>query len=210
VRQFILAFVLFYSDACACRFQALVEFLKKKETMRVTKDCLQRIHLLCAFRHGPPLGGRLEKVNVRVFMSAYMIACYPRLVFERMGPLEQELLDSTTPLIDAFEQIMASISQTQSFSNVPSALTEGFLTLLGTYLTKFAVWKVPDELTLAQRCTHALVALYTAKAGLPATEDPNSALMVVVNAQIDRLRNRLAQISGQDALLQFDVDRQAA
>jgi hypothetical protein len=34
--------------------------------------------------------------------------------------------------------------------------------------------------------------------------------MVVVNAQIDRLRNRLAQISGPDALLQFDVDRQAA
>jgi hypothetical protein len=143
------------------------------------KNCLQRIHLLCVFRHGSPPGGLApENVNIRVFLAAFMIAYYPANVFENMGPLEQALFDVTTPLIVSFEAIMVALSSGLLFKDIDVSFTKDFTALLFRFLKHFRAWKVPDEAKLVARIKNALLALYEAQVHLPADEDPESKLNV--------------------------------
>ena len=67
-------------------FESLVVHLREKETIRIAKAMLQRVHLLCTLRHGsPPRALAPENVNVRVFLAGFMIAFRPTHVFESMG-----------------------------------------------------------------------------------------------------------------------------
>jgi hypothetical protein len=191
-------------------FEALVVFLKEKSTIQVTKACLQRIHLLTTFRHGSPSKSLApENVNVRVFLAAFMIAFRPTHVFESMGALEQALFESAVPLLSSFERICCTIRSSEHgcFQEVPSALTKDFPTMFFEYLKRFKAWKVPDEAKLTCRIKHALVALYQAEEHLPPDEPVDSELKVELRTQIDRLRGKLQQIAGADALAQFDEQR---
>ena len=190
------------------RFEDLVIFLREKDVIGVSKRCLQRIHYLCTFRHGSPRSHLSpERVNVRVFLAAYMIAYFPAKVFESMGPLEKTLLKVSQPLIDSIEKIMREISEYGLFKDVPSAMTEKFTALLFDYLCHFKAWKVPDEKKLVLRIQHALLALYQARAHLPREEPADSKLNIEFETQITRLRSKLVQIAGRPALEKFDRDR---
>eukprot|EP00291_Cryptomonas_curvata_P026192 CAMPEP_0172174800 /NCGR_PEP_ID=MMETSP1050-20130122/13871_1 /TAXON_ID=233186 /ORGANISM="Cryptomonas curvata, Strain CCAP979/52" /LENGTH=643 /DNA_ID=CAMNT_0012846827 /DNA_START=422 /DNA_END=2354 /DNA_ORIENTATION=- len=152
-----------------------------------------------------------ENVNVRVFLAAFMIAYRPTHVFESMGALEQSLFESAMPLLTTFERIIQCIrsSAKRSFQEVPPDLTEGFPTMLFEYLKRFKAWKVPDEAKLTCRIKHALIALYQAEEHLPPDEPEDSKLKVEFRTQIERLRSKLQQIAGVDALNQFDEQRKA-
>ncbi len=118
-------------------------FLREQPTIRISKACLQRIHLLCTLRHGPlPQGLAPASVNVRVFLAGYMIAFRPTHVFESMGTLELALLEAATSLLATFEQICESLKTHKAFSKVPKEMTEPFQTLLLAYLRAFKAWKV--------------------------------------------------------------------
>jgi hypothetical protein len=186
--------------------------LREKPIIAVSKACLQRIHLLSTFRHGSPSKALApENVNVRVFLAAFMIAYRPTHVFESMGALEQSLYESAIPLLTAFERILQCIrtSAKRCFQEVPHDLTEGFPTMLFEYLKRFKAWKVPDEAKLTCRIKHALIALYQAEEHLPPDEPEDSKLKVEFRTQIERLRSKLQQIAGVDALNQFDEQRRA-
>ena len=183
-------------------------FLREKSVIVASKGCLQRIHLLCTFRHGsPPASLAPESVNIRVFLAAYMIAYYPAHVFETMGQMEQSLFDAATPLIVAFEAIADKIKSDSLFMNVGYELTKDFPTLLFRYLCHFKAWKVPDEAKLVSRIKTALLALYEAQAHLPPDEDPESKLNLEFRSQIGRLRSKLSQIAGEAELRKFDNGR---
>ena len=136
-----------------------------------------------------------------------MIAYRPTHVFESMGALEHALLEATTPLLDAFEKICACIQKDKAFSEVPPELTKDFPTLLFEYLKRFKAWKGPDEAKLTCRIKHALVALYQAEQHLPSDEPEDSKLRMEFRTQIERLRSKLQQIAGAEALQKFDDDR---
>ena len=186
-------------------------FLRQPEVISTSKACLQRIHLLCTFRHGSPSRALApENVNVRVFLAGFMIAYRPTHVFESMGALEQALLDSTTPLIITFDKICQILNEKRFFSAVPHELTKDFPTMLFNYLRCFKAWKVPDEAKLTCRIKHALIALYQAEGHLPSDEPDDSKLKIEFRTQIERLRNKLLQIAGAEVLAKFDEDRLAS
>ena len=140
-----------------------------------------------------------------------MIAYRPTHVFESMGTLEQALYESATPLLTTFEKICSHIitSPGKSFQEVPHDLTKDFPSLLFEYLKRFKAWKVPDEAKLTCRIKHALIALYQAQEHLPPDEPEDSKLKIEFRTQIERLRSKLQQIAGKDALNQFDEQRRA-
>ena len=146
---------------------------------------------------------------MRVFLAGFMIAYRPTHVFESMGALEHELLEATTPLLATFQKIVDCIrsSAGHSFQDVPHELTKNFPTMLFEFLKRFKAWKVPDEAKLTCRIKHALIALYQAEEHLPPDEPEDSKLKIEFRTQIERLRNKLLQIAGADAVKLFDEQR---
>ena len=140
---------------------------------------------------------------MRVFLAAFMIAFRPTHVFESMGEREQSLFESAGPLISCFERIVDSLATNGSFYLVSFDLTVGFVPMLLSYLKCFKAWKVPDEAKLTCRIKHALLALYQAEEHLPPNEPEDSKLKIEFRTQIARLRSKLTQIAGSDALAEF-------
>ena len=135
-------------------FESLVVHLREKETIRIAKAMLQRVHLLCTLRHGsPPRALAPENVNVRVFLAGFMIAFRPTHVFESMGELEGALLNAATPLMEKFQGIIHCLLGKTSgpsvapqplprhFSEIQHALTDRFPFMLYDYLVRFKAWK---------------------------------------------------------------------
>ena len=187
-------------------FEALVVFLREKPVIAAMKAALQRIHILTTFLHGSPKKLSLETVNARVYNAAYMIRYHKDKVFESMGKLEQPLLEISATLLDMFHGICTKImGNTKCFREaVPVELTADFPTTLFEYLTRFKTWKIPDEAKLTCRIQHALVALHQAEKLLPADEPEDSNLKAEFRTQTGRLREKLQQIAGKEALEKFD------
>jgi hypothetical protein len=191
-------------------FETLVVKLREKPLIATAKAMLQRVHMLATCRHGSPTPRALAPghVNVRVFLAGYMIAYRPTHVFESMGTLEHPLLEAATRMLNSFEAIMGVLRDNGGhFDAVPPAVSKDFPTLLFEYLRCFKAWKGPDEEKLVCRIRHALVALYQAEAHLPADEPADSRLKLEFRTQVERLRSKLSQIRGPDALEQFDEQR---
>ena len=87
--------------------------LREKPIIAVSKDVLQRIHLLATFRYGSPSKELIpENVNVLVFLACLMIAYLH--VFESMGAREQALFDAASQLMVHFQKICACIRASRS------------------------------------------------------------------------------------------------
>ena len=69
-------------------------------------------------------------------------------------------------------------------------------------------WKVPDEIKLTNLIKHALIALYQALKHLPPDEPEDSKLNLKMefNSIIPRLRSKLQQVAGINALKAFDEE----
>ena len=206
--SFLLKKNLFYS------FDALIVFLREKPVIHATKRLLERIHRLSVImqiRNGGSADRTPETVNVRVFLALYMISLRPTHVFESMSDNERILFDSSSLLLSYFEDIIQQLClKNYNTLSVDVFLMSSFSTVLLDYLTKFKAWKIPDESKLTCRIKHALIALYAAVQHLPSEERVDSTLGVEFQAQIERLRNKLVQISGEPALQVFDELRLAA
>ena len=191
-------------------FEALVVFLREKSVLAAMRAALQRMHMLSTFRHGSPSKSLApENVNVRVFLSAFMIAYRPTHVFESMGTLEQALFEASVPMLSQFEKMCKTLlaAPFKCFQMVPADQTKDFPTTLFEFLRRFKAWKVPDEAKLICRIKHALVALIQAEQHLPPDEPDDSKLKIEFREQITRLRGKFLQIAGQEALDKFDEDR---
>jgi hypothetical protein len=190
-------------------FVELTAYLRRPEVIATAKHLLERVHRLAVVRHGSPPAAAdgapyPDSVNVRVFLAAHMIAFRPTHVFESMGQTEQSLYDAAVPLVTSLERIAVVVVESGSFRGVPHALTAGFVGGLFAYFRSFNDWRGPDIIKLSTRIKHALIALHQAQAQLPADEPADSRLNVELRTQIARLRSKLEQIAGSDALVQFD------
>ena len=186
-------------------FEALVALLRKREVVNATKSCLQRVHLLSTFLHGPQSTPTL--VNVRVFLAAYLVVHYPKSTFVSMGPLEETLATAARSLLASFENICSDLvaSDGKCFSCLPASRTQDFARLLFEYLQAFKAWKIPDEARLTTDIRRALKALYTAY-------DPSVdvGLRVQVKEAAEKLREKLVRIAGEAALQAFDEEHNVA
>jgi hypothetical protein len=110
-----------------------------------------RLQLLCAARHGPkPTTDQTlandnnipKAFNARVFIAAFMIAHYPRSIFEIIEESQQAVIDTATSLLLAFEQLCKNRKTHKDFVKVPDDLTKDFGTLLHAYAKAFKTCKV--------------------------------------------------------------------
>ncbi len=161
--------------------------------------------MICVFRHGTPmLALQPQNVNVRVVLCAYMIVQWPSEVFESVGALEKALIDSAIAFVNNFQSLAEKAVEVGAVSLIPTDLTRNFPTLIFEYLKCFKAWKLPDESKLKCRIKHALIALIQAQRHLPPDEPHDSKLNIEFRTQIERLRSKLQQIAGVEALNEFD------
>ena len=81
-----------------------------------------------------------------------------------------------------------------------------FPTLLFNFLKAFKAWNVPDEAKLVKRIKHALIALYRGLQHLSPDEPEESKLKMQYHSHISRLRGKLEQLGGTDALKAFEEE----
>ena len=198
-------FLLFLKNS----FAALSTHLRKREVIDCTRRCLQRIHMTChlLYPNCVPRESLPPSVNVRVFLAAYMVAFRPDSVFENQnGTLEKNLFQSAVPVLECFQTLCEQFDQSsEGLRSLNQELVSSFVPKLCTYFENFKAWKVPDEEKLCKRIFNALIALYGAYRHLPdQAEEPNSRLAEDFRKQIQRLRDKLVQIKGLEALNEFD------
>ena len=142
---------------------------------------------------------------MRIFIASFLIVLQPDRTFERMGAVEQEVSKAAKLLIDTFERILFS-PLPMPMHTLPPALTRSLPRALFDYLRKFNAWKLPNEKLLVSRIKHALVALCQGKLQVPRDEPENSLLNSEFRTQIDRLRGKLAEIAGREAVEAFQQE----
>ena len=192
------------TGALRITFDQLKGLLRRKLTIAIFKCFLQRMHRGCTkFNHVTPGVNNPPSVNVRVVLAAYMIAFRPSHVFDTMGELETALHAAATPLLESLESLCRSIQQHGIASLVHSEQAKAFPALLFEYLKCFNAWKVTDEARLTSRIKHALVALYQALDHIPSDDHEN--LILEFRTQIEKMENKLKLISGEDALVAFQL-----
>jgi T-complex protein 11 len=195
------------SEHCeALGFDQLVLRLRDPKVIERTRNCLQRIHARCISQHGSG-ANQPPSINVRVFLAGFLIAHKRENVFESLtGRKELSLYSAAVPLLQSFRYMVDHLSA-RPWQTLNKKITSQFHDQLCLYMEKFKDWKVVDEEKLLKRITHALKALYESRRMLPADHE-GSALSSNFQTQIDRLRGKLRQIGGQQALEAFDRDLQ--
>lgn len=188
-------------------------YLREPKTIEVTKALLDCIHYRCSRRHrndATVVENNPGQVSVRVFLAMYMISQFSADVFEAtQDTLVQNLVQSSMELKTNFHSIIAALVSNPDFRSVDPMLTKEFPRLLFDYIKNFQVWKVPDEAKLATRFTNALIALYSAQQVLLPGDTENQQLAVEFRTQIEKLRSKLCEISGESALARFDTEHRS-
>lgn len=160
---------------CMCRFEDLLLHLRKQEVIAVTQGMVGSIQLVIrSLRHADLATldtSERQYLNVRVIMAGYMVGFHPNKVFDSMGFVENQLVESSTRFVTKLESI-ANFLRTNETINVD--VIDDFYRLLKTYLRDFKAWKEPDVIVLTSRIIHALKALYISLARLPNTNSEAS------------------------------------
>jgi hypothetical protein len=194
--------------SCGSRFENVVISLRESSRITIMKNFLQRVHILSNLIHSWQVD-ESGVVNARIVLAGYMISFHTAKVFETVGVIEKNLIESSTALLQLMEKIAKELVSLGSFQALPKELTKNFHKFLMKYLNDFKTWKVPDEQKLTTRIKHALVALEEAQMQLPADEPTDSKLAIELRVQIERLRGKLAHVGGPAVLRQFDESRAA-
>jgi hypothetical protein len=189
-----------------CRFEDLVNLLKNPDAVKRVKLCLERFHRLSNLVNKVTISSSSkepQKVQVRIFMAAYMIVAYPGDVLEdKTAPAAVAVLESAQEVLRIFEAILKSANA--PFRNLPSDISKSLPPAIFKYMDDFKAWKVPDEAKLIQRIKHALVALCQSMQSLPPDEPEDSTLNVDFRSTISRLRSKMIQIIGREEVFKFE------
>jgi hypothetical protein len=156
------------------------------------------------------------KINVKVFLAAYMIATHAHCVFEKIHDLEINVLRVARPMLECFHKTAAALGQGLSWAQVQPDEAQHLPDLLRSYLIAFQVsacrtnhatrslnscltdhifqeWKLADEIKIAGKLIKALCGVEKAQSAL---EDNNeSSIRTELQAEQKRLREKLVQVS---------------
>ena len=193
-----------------CSFDELVLHIREPDVIAAVRRCVYRIGRRSteqySSRRGPVVvGGPSKKVldvNIRVFLCVFMFHYHPRNVFERDGELEQILSRTASALVHSFHAALASIRATGTFVDNPEM---PFMQVLVDYLHAYKTWATPDKATLVARIENAIVGLTQAEAHIPAEEPEDSPLRVKFRRDIRRMKDKLAQTGGAQALAELEA-----
>ena len=113
-------------------------------------------------------------------------------------------------MLTTFESICTALlgGDRPAFSQLPADLTSALPAAVKEYLERFAEWKVPDEARLARRIERALLAVLQAQVQLGTAAD--APVQAVLTEQGDRLRQKLAQLSGAEAVERVEAALRAS
>lgn len=190
----------------------LVSHLKNRATIALARQCLQRVHFLCVKRHEIAVDSSHD-INVKVFLSSYMISMFPTEVFEKteLDPIDRSLLEVAVQLSIRFERILRLVESKRDFKRVPSELTAGFVPMLLLFMARFSVWYNRDNRGGQQRVQRILDVLLTLDECLilvpqnqgDAAADPTESLRqrTEIKGQILKLRQMLEDLPGGVAAL---------
>ena len=170
---------------------------------------MKRIASYIHRRHGypPSMPDEAKLINVRVYLAGFMMSFHASHVFEDVDDtLAKNVRDCAIPLLHSFQKIVACVVRDGSFARVPPEFTEGFFPMIVDYFHHFKLWKVPDEIKLTARIKIGLTGLYSAYHHVVGDGEQNARLRVEFDTQIDRLRQKMRQISGAQALARFDEE----
>jgi len=187
-------------------FDDMLSCFRKGETICLVKNCLERIHRLSHLIHGTDhLTDRPERVNVRQFISSYLILAHPTRVFHEMGALEIQLRESAEKTAMVFEQIISGIVQHKlPFHQLSKDLTRSFPIVLFEFLRCFNEWKVVDEAKILNCIKEALVPILELYSDLTEDENAEPEAVLRVQNQIRRFRNKMYQIGGPSVTRDLD------
>ena len=143
-----------------------------------------------------------KDVKIRVFLASFMTAHHPDNVFEIMNTRENELVKRSRALVKVWDKITTAIISSKNIVDVTNAAAASiqFQGLVFYYLKAFTEWKLPDELKLSARITHAIVALFEAENHIIDEDDGSEVLRKDMRSQMNRLCGKLVKIGGEKAL----------
>jgi len=181
-----------------------MEAIKKPEFVHLFRVFLDNIVKSVHKRHlGRPPNLMPDSKVVTV---AYMIALYPRKVFENMDEeLAKLALEASKTLVTSLDRLMRYVVDLVVFRDIPHEATLDFLTAVEGYMVHFRNWQIPDSARIVLRIKTALVSLHQAKLQAERDEMTPVGLMAEFARQIGRLRAKLGQLRGQAELAAFDV-----
>jgi hypothetical protein len=187
-----------------CSFEELVSYLKQPATLAKAKALLQAIHDGCINLHGQSTVVPRD-VNVRVFLSAFMIVYHHSSLFDSMGPLETNLRATAGPMLESFEAISKGLKNSRRgwLPSVSIGLTVNFVPLFEDFYCRFKEWKVPDEKRLLGRLKEALITLYVHEALVARGE---TRLQGDYQERIEQIREKIRSIAGVEELDAFDEE----
>ena len=192
------------ADTTPRSFDDLCVHLRTKSVIHGGKLLIQRLHHLSNAIPKPSAPPAVQvRVNVRVFLTAYMVHYFPGNVLQTLDDLAVEMQRASTSILAFVDSAVPALAEGALFREAER--DADFLQLLWQHINAFQQWQAPDSQRLEDRLKHALRLLMVAVLALPVT-DPETEQLAELRRQIARLRHQLLQRAGQEGLDAFDAD----
>lgn len=190
----------------------LCVFIKKQEVIASTHTYLNQLMRGCLIWNG--VQRPKFNINIRVFLSAYLLAIHRNAVLENINEDTTALVEASENLVRQFKRVtnvllLADCHAARIFKERRvKELSKDFYDAVADYFPKFYAWKTVDEARLFVRITEAIWVLLRAKiitAGFNEKIDLLDPYVIQLDEKIENLRNKLQQICGTKTLVDFDA-----
>ena len=139
--------------------------------------------------------------NPRRFLSAFMVVYHSSETFGTMDDLAHAVLASATAMLATFELLIDGVRDSGILAGVDQQHTRLFVSQLLSFLEVFESWRVSGKALIVSRIRSRLIELYKNDAQL--SSDHQKIHKVFVH-QIERMRDRLRDVGGEQELERFD------
>jgi len=190
-------------QAKSITFNALVEILKDKQVIRKMHQVIARL-VPCAMARHHNLDPRwmTQGINVKILLSAFLMVHKSKHVF---GDTEEPVQQAAVEFLAKFEEVATSLVQNGAWVKVPASVSADLLPRLSSFLDKFHTWKQVDSTKLKQVIKTTLTTMYQTREVLVATDQSK---LPEVEAEIERLREKLVVLGGPQELVRVDADEE--
>lgn len=187
------------------RYPALALKLREDGVIKTMEWMLLRV---CDLTEGGvkqwPEASGLKGVNMRIFLTSYMIAYHPKEVFEEVMALEKGLVQAACAMLEVFDGLCDSLRTMRD----PSAAVEKaqtFPKVLSEYLKVWKNWKKLDAAKMEKRIEHSLSALCEAEALLDEKDPGSEALREEFRGQRACLGSKLRLYASEEKIRHMDA-----
>jgi hypothetical protein len=190
-------------QAKSITFNALVEILKDKQVIRKMHQVIARL-VPCAMARHHNLDPRwmTQGINVKILLSAFLMVHKSKHVF---GDTEEPVQQAAVEFLAKFEEVATSLVQKGAWVKMPASVSADLLPRLSSFLDKFHTWKQVDSTKLKQKIKTTLTTMYQTREVLVATDQSK---LPEVEAEIERLREKLVVLGGPQELVRVDADEE--